>query len=486
MKFLSKISVILVTLCIILSSLVFSVSADTHETTLHYNDKVKVGDSVQIKVKVTLKEYFGIVKFDLNFDNTILKYTGTEGIVSDGKITFTAVPEKKVLTDSYYFEFEAIGEGKSKIQVNNSQYSITQELDENAKDFVGATDSLRAVDDSSSNNAKLKSLKVEGYSLSPSFSPSKTSYTLEVPNDVKKLNITATTEDDNAKSTIFGASNLTIGENNVKVTVTASDGTTKEYIIKVKRLESEDDIPEVSTDAETESGDLLKVSVGDTEYIMSTILPEDVLFEGFSFEKNDVDGYDVDVAVDKDKNFRIFYLKPIGSEEYVPFVYNDDIERFDKLRCLTIGDNQYIFADLPDDIKNTKNTYLSNVTINGFSIECLKDNNNALSDFCYVYAFSNGEYSIYRYDIVEETMQRYPESLLKGTNEAKAGLISRFSSLSTNGKIIMISFLIVILGVFALLVLLVVYLIKRSMHPADIILEDDDDDFDVIEVNSQD
>ena len=56
------------------------------------------------------------------------------------------------------------------------------------------------------------------------------------------------------------------------------------------------------------------------------------------------------------------------------------------------------------------------------------------------------------------------------------GLISRFSSLSTNGKVIIIALTVLIVGILLLLVLLIVYFVKKSLNrPEDFVLEVDDD-----------
>ncbi len=88
----------------------------------------------------------------------------------------------------------------------------------------------------------------------------------------------------------------------------------------------------------------------------------------------------------------------------------------------------------------------------------------------------------------DEIPERYPELELSSKEIAaqKDNLFTRFGSLSTNGKIIISSLLIVILGVLALLILLIVYLVRRSLNlNNDIVLfQDETDDFDAVEIET--
>ncbi len=89
-------------------------------------------------------------------------------------------------------------------------------------------------DKASSNNLLLNLVSNEG-NLSPNFNKNTTKYTMTVPNSTTRVNLQYATEDDAATARISGASNLKVGNNEVKVTVTAEDGSTKVYKITVTR-----------------------------------------------------------------------------------------------------------------------------------------------------------------------------------------------------------------------------------------------------------
>ncbi len=114
-----------------------------------------------------------------------------------------------------------------------------------------------AAEEKNTNN-NLASLTLgQDITLNPKFNKNTTSYEVEVPYKIKNLEIEATPEDEAfAKVDITGADNLQVGENEVKIVVTAEDGKTKEYIIKVTRLEGTPE--EIENDKPDEDKDVFE------------------------------------------------------------------------------------------------------------------------------------------------------------------------------------------------------------------------------------
>ena len=83
--------------------------------------------------------------------------------------------------------------------------------------------------------ATLSSLSVSAGTLTPTFDPETTSYTVTVTNSVSSITITATATD--AKATVSGAGTktLAVGANSFNIVVTAENGTTKTYTVVVTR-----------------------------------------------------------------------------------------------------------------------------------------------------------------------------------------------------------------------------------------------------------
>lgn len=95
--------------------------------------------------------------------------------------------------------------------------------------------STKPKEEEKSNNANLKSLTVENQELTPKFSSAITSYTVEIAKDITKLELKAEPEDAKAKVTVQGNEELKEGENNIVISVSAEDGTVKQYEIKAIR-----------------------------------------------------------------------------------------------------------------------------------------------------------------------------------------------------------------------------------------------------------
>ncbi len=84
-------------------------------------------------------------------------------------------------------------------------------------------------------NVALTGITIQEGTLTPSFQKDVTEYKLQVAEEVTELHIQATAEDANSEIEIVGNTNLKIGSNNVRITVTAEDGSSKTYVIRVTR-----------------------------------------------------------------------------------------------------------------------------------------------------------------------------------------------------------------------------------------------------------
>ncbi len=83
-------------------------------------------------------------------------------------------------------------------------------------------------------NCRLSDLEIQGFQFKPVFSPDFHEYYLTVPYGTQKLEIYAIAESSSA-SVYISDSNLSVGENVIKVTVYAPDGEAMEYIINAER-----------------------------------------------------------------------------------------------------------------------------------------------------------------------------------------------------------------------------------------------------------
>ena len=143
----------------------------------------------------------------------------------------------------------AKGEGSATITVKAQDVADTSEKvvsgSKSVTIKVGSSSNNNSSDDNKSSNkssnANLTTLGItpKDYDFS-GFSKDKTSYSVTVPNDVDSLEVKYEKADSKAKVKVTGNDNLEVGTNNIKVVVTAENGTTKTYTIKVTKLATED------------------------------------------------------------------------------------------------------------------------------------------------------------------------------------------------------------------------------------------------------
>lgn len=94
--------------------------------------------------------------------------------------------------------------------------------------------------DGSPNN-RLSDLYVDGYSLTPTFSLYKTEYSLIVDYDASSVYVGGSTLDSSADVSGLGYHDLSVGSNDITITVTAANGDNQDYTITVVRQDKEPD-----------------------------------------------------------------------------------------------------------------------------------------------------------------------------------------------------------------------------------------------------
>ena len=485
-----KIVSLITALAVIFSVVILgTVNASAATSSLKFSaSSVEVGSKVTVTVVLQNNSPMISAQCIISYNESVLRYDS--GSAAGGAGVLTYIPNEYDLNKyTATLNFTAIAVGQSQIQVKDCKYTYSgSDGFANEEAFGGQTATVTVKDKALSNNANLKSLSLNVGTLSPKFSQSRTSYTAKVTNDVTKVNVTANVADGAAKViSVEGNSNLKEGENNVVVTVQAADGTQKKYTIVVTRLKlGEKTDEQIQQEAEEEQRRKLEATVNDTTYSVATDISAVPMFTGFTVSSAEYNGIEVPVATDEKGIYTLYYLKSAESDLLTPYTYDKENGTFKILSYLSLGDNLYIFETFPSEYKANDGLYPSNQTFGDFSVECFLSNDEKLSDFCYVYCYSGGEYSVYRYDKKEGTMQRYPEfskttEVLENT-ENKESFFARFKSLSTNSKVILVCLAVAVLGAIALIVLLIIFLVKKfGKNNAEIIFDDYTDDFDVVE-----
>ncbi len=230
------------------------VSLDTGE------NEVKKEKNFSLLVSIDSAEEIGNVEIFIVFDSSKVsfvsggKYTSSgDGIVLISDKNGSSANTRK----KYTLEFKAKEEGKCKFYVGDeptislasgeelmSVSSISLEIEilankgnedkkeENKKENI---ENANSESKSTSEATNLKNIMLADGILSPEFNKDITSYQVTLPNEITKLALSALPQIDSSKVTIKGNDNLSIGQNKVTITVTAKDGTEKNYTITVIR-----------------------------------------------------------------------------------------------------------------------------------------------------------------------------------------------------------------------------------------------------------
>lgn len=121
-----------------------------------------------------------------------------------------------------------------------------------ANEMIANQEKEESENEGKSSNNYLNTLEVEGYTLSPKFDKQTLNYTIE---DTEKDTITikAETDDSRAKTSGTGAIKLNNGENNIRIDVTAENGTVRTYFVKITKKAQEENTNNEEKNNETES-----------------------------------------------------------------------------------------------------------------------------------------------------------------------------------------------------------------------------------------
>ena len=454
-KTIKKLSALVVSAILILGCFVFTASAAATATIAFSSKSPKVNDAVTVTVTVNGSEAMYSTELSVSYNPDVLRFESGDSASGGAGVVKVAGLPSGATKQSYSLKFTAIASGSSTVQASGVAYY------QNTEESVGASATMTVSDAAKSANANLKSLSLSKGTLSPKFSASKTSYTATVATSVTEVKVYATAQDSGAKVEIAGESVLKDGENIRTVTVTAPSGAQKVYTIKITRsdLTTEPEVPEVNP---------LETTVDGAAYLVLNDISGAALPAGFSVETAQYNGVDIQVAKDADGNYTLYYLKAADSEIATPYLLNGDT--FERLQCVAIGDKVYIFADVPAELTAAEGYYETAVKIGDFSVKAFASSNSDFTDFYYVYCFYDNGYRIYRYDSKENVLQRAPEFKLVSLEEkelSEAGFSTRFASLATNAKIIVIGLLLAAVGAAVLIVLLIVKLVKGRNEPED-------------------
>lgn len=479
---------IIIALTILLSTFAFNVSAASMSAN---GGNYEVGQKVSISVAYEGDAPLVSVLVVASYDAKILRFDNVSGIkaedvnVTGGSIRFIdesfSGGSKK---SSYRLNFTAIAAGNTNVNISATGSDGTGEFPASKVAKISVTTPKP------SSNANLSSIKLSAGSLSPAFNANTTNYNVTVKYSVEEINITGSVADGKSRVAGGGTQGLNVGNNECVLTVTAEDGTKKSYVINVKRMTEQE-----TADAEQAARDAnpLLVIIDNTDY---TIVNS---FEGITipagFTQGTATRKDAEIAVLNDEHgqYQLYWLTDAQGENGA-FYTRDGNDKFTRISCINVSGKMYIIEDpdvegyIPDGFNKSKRT------VDGVEIEVYEYIESKLSDFYIVKCYIGGNRGYYRFDTVEQTMQRAADFDLAVINtnsesvESKPeGKFAWFKNMNKIGKALFI----MIVFVAVMLVALAVILIVRIASSKDMDFEDEfvsmaDNDFVLNDVAQED
>lgn len=244
----------------------------------------------------------------------------------------------------------------------------------------------------------LSSLSVSSGTLSPKFSSSQTTYTVNLTSDVESLDIKATATDSKAKVSGTGTKALKIGTQAFEIVCTAENGSKKSYTINVNVEEK----PTVFT----QFGDK---KLGVLKQLSGVKAPE-----GYKGTTIQLEGQDVNAWVNEAGTMTLVYL--MDEDGNKNFYVVEDGKISGQYQVITVLSKQYTLLSIPESMKEQDNLVSSKVKIGDVEIEGWKFEDKKLNNYSVVYLMNDaGKKSLYVYEGTEGTLQLYTEPTKEGT-----------------------------------------------------------------------
>lgn len=483
MKRMVKALTVFLSVLILLTS-VFAIGAFAAGSTsvAFSSNSLNVGEKLTVTVKFSAPETMYAVEGVLNYDSSVLKFEEGEDSNSSTAGSVIIAGSANGKSKSVKITFSAIASGSSTISLSSPKYVSENEVN---MDGCSASVSVKDKNAVQSSNANLKSLWISAGTLSPAFSPNTTSYTIKIPYDKTVLTVSANPEDSSATVTVSGSKNMKVGANKRTIKVTAGNGTVKEYVLNITRLDENG--KEVAGEGDTAAApEELKVVVDGNPMIIADNFSTENLPTGF-----EVAAYtykEKEVSSITDGAMTLLYLTDEAGENGNFYEITEDGE-FVKFLYVQSAANGYVILKPETDKIPTGYTPVE-ITIGSVTLTAYKNEADSLTDFVLIYAKGLEDYTgWYRYDTVENTFQRAEGlGLQYGPTEPEPQtLLEKIGRFSDNEKIAAITIATVILLLIAALVVLIVKIATvGKARKEEEEYTDDFDEFESVTVTSRD
>lgn len=391
---------------------------------------VIVGSSVTATVTVSSGTALGSWQFDVGYDSSLLQLTSSSFGGAHVADVYKSAGQKSA---TYTFTFKALKSGNATISTKNSGvYSIDEAL-------MSVTNSSKSVkimtqaelEATYSKNNYLKSLSVEGATLSPEFNKDTLEYTVELEPETTSIKVNATKEDSTASITGTGDITVSEGDNNIKIVVTAQNGNERVYVINAKVKE----LSPINVKVDKKDFTVIRKKDVLAEYMPTSTYKETTV----KISNEDVPAFESEITG--------FILVGLKDSEGNIALYLYDTKKDSYSKYSEIGGNKITLyplevdksVEIPSEYKKTT------IKIGEEKFIAYKLSSGSHYSLIYGINIETGKKGLYLYDAKEETLQRYnTEEVEKLTEKIDMYNIVILSAL---GLIVVLCIILIIMSV---------------------------------------
>lgn len=356
----------------------FAITVKAGDLSINANKSVVNGNS--IKVSVNISNLAGRFKVTSS-DQSILAGGAEDWYEDSFTVTFSA---KKVgsatitvtAVDAADMDTEQAFTGSRSLTINVTAPNTKQQIDINKK--------------YSSDNF-LKELSIEGATLSPAFTKDNLEYTVSLDYDVEKINVIGKANDAKANVKGLGEINVNEGSNSIEIVVTAENGNERVYKIN----------------AIVEDKNPIKVTVDKKEYTVMKKIDPEIIPNNYQEAKIKIDDIETSGLYNEVTDYTLVALKD-SDGKIALFIYKANEGTYEKYKELTFNSNIVLLEKKPNKIIDGYKKV--EITINDEKVVAYQKDKKSSYYLLYGLNIENGNEGWYRYDKIEDSIQRFDDS----------------------------------------------------------------------------
>ena len=359
-----------------------------------------VGSEVTVTVTISADKDIDGATINVSYDKSIIRPVDK---ANSGVVMFSALEMTSDSTVSISQKFEIIAAGTTTLSVTgDAKISVNGEPATVSSSSSGKVTAKAPASYSSDNT--LKSMQISPGTLSPAFSPDRTTYNATVDADVTELVVSAAANDSAAKISISGR-RIDPGSNTTTITV-------KKYIIYTTRLE---DGQEATTEAESKTEAVTEdasqavnndgtVTIDGRKYSVVKDYSGITIPDGYQEIDYDYNGQKINAVKGIKTGLILMYLESEDGKGGF-YIYDETAKTFSPYNTVAEPEITYVVLPITNSLDKPAGYALTRFTMNGKEVQVLMD---ADRQYCLFYGVSSlGEKGWFRYRVSDGSIQAY-------------------------------------------------------------------------------